>query len=319
MDQQTILGVLIAFTLKQRKMLLTLELLMNDNKRLPQTPYDTRHRIRQLAYFRMIHEFDFVCRQSTHMDRQTFAILCHLLRIVAGLSSTEIVNVEEMVAMFLHVLAHDVKNRVIQQEFVQSGYPNAEGFLASYRGQRYHLQECRGVGNALTNAKVYFNMKHSSTRNVIEVISCSERLLNKPFPYYDELAYMFGRYKATGRFAVTFAVVESNESLRYEGFDMPDGNEEFPSMYSQGIDMSQEDVRSSRPSSALEGRVELSGSKRKRGNQQEDEIEVIHMALESLSVRTTNSGGLRSGLHAPLPMTTMCAKNSYAYCVRCQN
>ncbi|KAL4017798.1 hypothetical protein IC575_021370 [Cucumis melo] len=121
MDQQTILGVLIAFTLKQRKMLLTLELLMNDNKRLPQTPYDTRHRIRQLAYFRMIHEFDFVCRQSTHMDRQTFTILCHLLRIVAGLSSTEIVNVEEMVAMFLHVLAHDVKNRVIQQEFVRSG------------------------------------------------------------------------------------------------------------------------------------------------------------------------------------------------------
>ncbi|TYK12206.1 retrotransposon protein [Cucumis melo var. makuwa] len=29
------------------------------------------------------------------------------------------------------------------------------------------------------------------------------------------------------------------------------------------------------------------------------------MALESLSVRTTNSGRLRSGLHAPLPMTTM--------------
>ncbi|KAA0067596.1 retrotransposon protein [Cucumis melo var. makuwa] len=55
------------------------------------------------------------------MDRRTFAILCHLLRIVSGLSSTEIVDVEEMVAMFLHVLAHDVKNRVIQREFIQSG------------------------------------------------------------------------------------------------------------------------------------------------------------------------------------------------------
>ncbi|TYJ96559.1 retrotransposon protein [Cucumis melo var. makuwa] len=227
------------------------------------------------------------------MDRRTFAILCHLLRNVAGLSSTEIVDVEEMVAMFLHVLAHDVKNRVIQREFVRSsetvsrhfnivllavlrlyeelikrpvmvtsncndqrwkcfenclgaldgtyikvnvpvgdrptfrtrkgeittnvlgvcdtkrdfvyvlagwegsaadscilrdaisrenglqvpkeyyylcdaGYPNAKGFLAPYRGHRYHLQEWRGAAKAPTNAKKYFNMKHSSARNVIE-------------------------------------------------------------------------------------------------------------------------------------------------------
>ncbi|KAA0066073.1 retrotransposon protein [Cucumis melo var. makuwa] len=43
------------------------------------------------------------------MDRRTFAILCHLLRNV-GLSSTKSVNVEEMVAMLLHVLVYDVKN-----------------------------------------------------------------------------------------------------------------------------------------------------------------------------------------------------------------
>ncbi|XP_050946534.1 uncharacterized protein LOC127151158 [Cucumis melo] len=55
------------------------------------------------------------------MDRQKFAILCHLLRTVSGLSSTEIVDVEEIVAMFLPVLAHDVKNHVIQREFVRSG------------------------------------------------------------------------------------------------------------------------------------------------------------------------------------------------------
>ena len=62
----------------------------------------------------MIHELDLVCQKSTHMDRSTFAILCHLLRNVAGLSSIEIVNVEEMVVMFFHVLAYDVKNHVIQ-------------------------------------------------------------------------------------------------------------------------------------------------------------------------------------------------------------
>ncbi|KAA0050607.1 retrotransposon protein [Cucumis melo var. makuwa] len=49
-----------------------------------------------------------------------------------------------------------------------AGYPNVEGFRGPYRGQQYHLQEWRGSGNASTNAKEYFNIKHSSTRNVIE-------------------------------------------------------------------------------------------------------------------------------------------------------
>ncbi|KAA0056560.1 retrotransposon protein [Cucumis melo var. makuwa] len=38
-------------------------------------------------------------------------------------------------------------------------------------------------------------------------------LLNKPFPYYDELTYVFGRDRATGRFAETFANVASNEPV----------------------------------------------------------------------------------------------------------
>ncbi|KAA0066981.1 retrotransposon protein [Cucumis melo var. makuwa] len=121
MDQQTLLAILTAFKLAQRQMLLTLELLMNDSRHITHTPSNTRHRIRQLAYFRMIHESNHVCRQSTCMDRQKFAILCHLLRTVSGLSSTEIVDVEEIVAMFLPVLAHDVKNHVIQREFVRFG------------------------------------------------------------------------------------------------------------------------------------------------------------------------------------------------------
>ncbi|KAL0536703.1 hypothetical protein IC582_025663 [Cucumis melo] len=243
MDEQTLIGVLTAFTLAQRQILLTLELLMNNNKRLPHTPPDTRHRIRELAYFRMIHESDLVCRQSTRMDRRTFAILCHLLRNVAGLSSTEIVDVEEMVAMFLHVLAHDVKNRVIQREFVRSG----------------------------ETVSRHFNISHPAAKG----------LLNKPFPYYDELTYVFGRDRATGRFAETFADVGSNEpGGGYDRFDMGDGNEDFPPVYSQGVDISQDDVRASRPSRASDGRTGSSGSKRKRGIQRDFELEAIHVALD---------------------------------------
>ncbi|KAL0560629.1 hypothetical protein IC582_001038 [Cucumis melo] len=45
--------------------------------------------------------------------------MCHLLRTLAGFSSKEIVDVEE-IAMFLHVITHDTKNCVIQREFVRS-------------------------------------------------------------------------------------------------------------------------------------------------------------------------------------------------------
>ncbi|KAA0037171.1 putative nuclease HARBI1 [Cucumis melo var. makuwa] len=55
------------------------------------------------------------------MDRRCFAVLCHLLRTIGGLMLTEVIDVEEIVAMFLHILAHDVKNRVIQLEFMRSG------------------------------------------------------------------------------------------------------------------------------------------------------------------------------------------------------
>ena len=48
-----------------------------------------------------------------------------------------------------------------------AGYTNGEGFLAPYRGTRYHLSEWR-EGCAPINYEEYFNMKHASARNVIE-------------------------------------------------------------------------------------------------------------------------------------------------------
>ncbi|XP_060959214.1 protein ALP1-like [Cannabis sativa] len=46
-------------------------------------------------------------------------------------------------------------------------YTNCKRFLASYRGQRYHLNYWED-GNPPKNPQEYFNMKHSSVRNVIE-------------------------------------------------------------------------------------------------------------------------------------------------------
>ncbi|KAA0062979.1 retrotransposon protein [Cucumis melo var. makuwa] len=88
------------------------------------------------------------------------------------------------------------------------------------------------------------------------------------------------RNRATSRFAETFADVGSNEPSGYDRFDMGDGNEEFSPVYSQGIDLSQNDVRVSQPSRASEGRTGSSGSKRKRGSQRDLDVEGIYLALD---------------------------------------
>ncbi|GAV85277.1 LOW QUALITY PROTEIN: DDE_4 domain-containing protein, partial [Cephalotus follicularis] len=49
---------------------------------------------------------------------------------------------------------------------VDAGHTNYDGFLAPYRGKRYHLNEWR-VANQWTTPKE-FNMKYSSARNVVE-------------------------------------------------------------------------------------------------------------------------------------------------------
>ncbi|KAK9985593.1 hypothetical protein SO802_030544 [Lithocarpus litseifolius] len=49
---------------------------------------------------------------------------------------------------------------------VPQGYTNGEGFLAPYRAQRYHLNDWSG--HQPTSPKEFFNMKHSSPRNIIE-------------------------------------------------------------------------------------------------------------------------------------------------------
>ncbi|KAH6778908.1 hypothetical protein C2S52_010145 [Perilla frutescens var. hirtella] len=50
---------------------------------------------------------------------------------------------------------------------VDAGYTNGKGFLAPYRGQRYHLCEWRNGHQPITPEE-FFNMKHSSARNIIE-------------------------------------------------------------------------------------------------------------------------------------------------------
>ncbi|CAN1837837.1 Putative nuclease HARBI1 [Linum perenne] len=62
--------------------------------------------------------------------------------------------------------AHESKVLRGKYYLCDAGYTNAKGFLAPYRGHRYHLTEWGG--NRPRTAEEYFNRKHSKVRNVIE-------------------------------------------------------------------------------------------------------------------------------------------------------
>lgn len=84
-----------------------------------QSIYDSFSRIGN--FHRMVYASDVRCINSLRMDRHTFSILCSMLRTFGRLRDTRNVYVEEMVAMFLHILAHHEKNRCIQDRFLRSG------------------------------------------------------------------------------------------------------------------------------------------------------------------------------------------------------
>ena len=50
---------------------------------------------------------------------------------------------------------------------VDSGYPNRQGYLAPYKGTKYHLQEFR-LGTMPRGIRETFNYAHSSIRNAVE-------------------------------------------------------------------------------------------------------------------------------------------------------
>ena len=54
------------------------------------------------------------------MDRGCFRVLCSIVQEFGGLRDTRNMKVEEMVTIFLNILGHDQKDRVIHKKFQRS-------------------------------------------------------------------------------------------------------------------------------------------------------------------------------------------------------
>ncbi|KAL5549125.1 hypothetical protein UlMin_004356 [Ulmus minor] len=70
---------------------------------------------------RLVHESDATSLDNLRMTRHAFTKLCTMLQTIGGLRGSKYVCIDEQVAMFLHILAHHVKNRVIKFQFLRSG------------------------------------------------------------------------------------------------------------------------------------------------------------------------------------------------------
>ncbi|CAH9114652.1 unnamed protein product [Cuscuta epithymum] len=80
-----------------------------------------RYTIRCLNIRSMIWDDDIECVDNIRMDRRAFYKLCNMVESIGLLWSTKNTSIEEMLASFLYILAHNTKNRVAKREFVRSG------------------------------------------------------------------------------------------------------------------------------------------------------------------------------------------------------
>ncbi|PWA51283.1 hypothetical protein CTI12_AA465020 [Artemisia annua] len=70
---------------------------------------------------RMVYDSDTTSVVNIRMNICAFKILCEILETRGGLRSSKNIQVDEQVAMFLHTLAHNEKNRIIVNRFQRSG------------------------------------------------------------------------------------------------------------------------------------------------------------------------------------------------------
>jgi len=68
------------------------------------------------------------------MDRHTFFVLCSVLRTVGKLDDSKHVPSEEQVTLFLNILAHYTKNRIVHSAFKRPGWTVSEYFNKLLKG-----------------------------------------------------------------------------------------------------------------------------------------------------------------------------------------
>ena len=90
--------------------------------RLTYGPIHERDRIRFDYFDQKIWQCDVTCRNMLRFDRAPLFRLCEILRDRKLLEDSIHVNIEQQVAMFLHTIGHNLRNRVVATNCGRSFY-----------------------------------------------------------------------------------------------------------------------------------------------------------------------------------------------------
>nr|GEY13707.1 hypothetical protein [Tanacetum cinerariifolium] len=82
-----------------------------------------------------VYESDTMFISQIRMTQMCFVKLCNMLETLGGLKASKNMNIDDQVAIFLHIIAHNVKNRVMICRF----YPSRETI------SRYFSRVCNAV------------------------------------------------------------------------------------------------------------------------------------------------------------------------------
>ena len=81
----------------------------------------SRHNIRSINLTQIVFHNDRQCVDNYRVDRRTLVKLCYLSRTHGNLKENRNMSINKLVVSFLHIIAHNVKNRVLKRQIARSG------------------------------------------------------------------------------------------------------------------------------------------------------------------------------------------------------
>ncbi|KAL5570749.1 hypothetical protein UlMin_020346 [Ulmus minor] len=173
---------------------------------------------RQIVH-ELVYETDATCVAQLRVNRLAFTNLCTMLKSRDRLKASKFLQTNEQVAMFLHIISHSVKNRVIKFQFQRSGETASKYFhnflhlVIRLYGKLLKKHELVPENSIDERWKWFKSHKEAAPFKI------------KSFPYYKELSMIFGKDRATGQHVETPVDVE--EQLQNIGEDYPSDDADF--------------------------------------------------------------------------------------------
>ncbi|KAH6787392.1 hypothetical protein C2S52_006944 [Perilla frutescens var. hirtella] len=125
-DSATVFAIVLQYFINHRR------LTSNESRPPIREHYSLKHKIpKQVEHLHEIIAVDDVtCINNLRMSRDAFVRLCYLLQHSGGLQANRNVSIHEQVAMFLAILGHHTKNRIVKHNYKRSGRTVSKNFHA---------------------------------------------------------------------------------------------------------------------------------------------------------------------------------------------